>query len=72
MPERPGITGRTYCDHGQPVTVLAQWSRSPAAADYVQWLRPPRTAPRNVLVQHAGGGRTVRPFRGLRKEPCRA
>lgn len=62
------IIGRTYYDHGQPVTILAQWSRPPVAAGFVEWLRPPRTAPRNVLVQRAGGTRTVRPFRGLRRE----
>lgn len=66
------ITGRTYYEHGQPVTILAQWSGSPVAAGFVQWLRPPRTAPRNVLVQRASGERTVRPFRGLRKEASRA
>jgi hypothetical protein len=61
------ITGRTYYDHGQPVTILAQWSRSPVAAGFVDWLRPPRTAPRNVLIQRASGQPVVRPFRGLRK-----
>lgn len=65
------ITGRIYYDHGEPVTILAQWSRSPAAAGFMDWLRPPRSAPRNVLIGRADGSRTVRPFRGLRREVAR-
>jgi hypothetical protein len=64
----PGITGRTYHCRGQPVTVLAQWSTSPAAADLIVWLKRPRAAPRNVLIVAGDGRRIVRPFRGLRKE----
>jgi acetyl esterase len=62
------ITGTTYLEHGRPVVVLAQWSRSPVAAGPVLWLRPPKAAgPRNVLIERGDGSRVVRPFRGLRK-----
>jgi hypothetical protein len=64
-----GVVGRTYYDHGQPVTVLAQWTRPlPGDGSGVQWwFREPRNAPRNVLIRRACGGCAVRPFRGLRK-----
>lgn len=47
------IVGRTYLEHGQPVTVLIAWG--------------PGGGPRNVLVRRRGGELVVRPFRGLRK-----
>ncbi len=62
------VTGRMYLERGEPVTVLAQWSRSPVTAGFVDWLRPPKASgPRNVLIQRADGSRDIRPFRGLRK-----
>lgn len=55
-PRRPircdNITGQTYLEHGQPVTVLARWSGN---------------GPRSVLIQRADGSKVVRPFRGLRR-----
>jgi acetyl esterase len=47
------IVGRTYLEHGQPVTVLLAWG--------------PGGGPRNVLIRRANGQTVVRPFRGLRK-----
>ena len=64
------ITGSVYLERGQPVTVLIRWANTtrPGAADPgMIWLRPPKRAPRNVLMRGADGSRTVRPFRGLRK-----
>lgn len=62
------VTGRIYLERGEPVTVLAQWSRSPATVGLdVDWLWPPKVnGPRNVLIERADGSREVRPFRGLR------
>ena len=64
------MTGHTYLEHGQPVTVLARWRHSrsaPLPASLVLWLRPPSRSPRNVLIQRADGSKVVRPFRGLRR-----
>ncbi len=61
-----GIVGRTHLERGEPVVIVAQWSRSPATANPVDWLRPPRNAPRNVLIRRGDGSWDVRPFRGLR------
>ncbi|HEX2297394.1 MAG TPA: hypothetical protein VHH34_02555 [Pseudonocardiaceae bacterium] len=64
------MIGRSYLEHGHPVTVLARWA-APAPApqpDWLTWVRPPRpAAPRNVLIQRGDGTRVVRPFRGLRR-----
>jgi acetyl esterase len=49
------IVGRTYLEHGQPVTILTQWA--------------PGGGPRNVAIRRADGTVVVRPFRGLRKTP---
>ena len=67
------MIGKTYLERGQPVVVLARWGS-------VAWRCPPRPicfltggikdAPRNVLIQRAGGEQIVRPFRGLRKVPA--
>lgn len=46
------ITGKTYLERGQPVTVLVQWKGK---------------GPRNVLILRPDGTKVVRPFRGLRK-----
>jgi hypothetical protein len=48
----PGIVGRTYLDHGQPVVVLTQWAGK---------------GPKNVRIRRADGSECVRPFRGLRR-----
>ncbi len=47
------MTGRTYLERGQEVTVLTRWG--------------PGGGPRNVLIRRPGGALVVRPFRGLRK-----
>jgi len=64
------VTGRTYLERGQPVTVIAS-RRSTARwspAGTVTWLRPPRRhAPLNALIERADGSRIVRGLRGLRK-----
>lgn len=52
---REGITGRTYLEHGRPVSVLVQWG--------------PGGGPRNVLIRRQDGSKVVRPFRGLRRAP---
>jgi acetyl esterase len=69
-----GLTGRTYLECGQPVTVVTQWAAprplGPGAAAAVMWLRPPRPAPRNVLIRRPSGALVVRPFRGLRTPPA--
>jgi hypothetical protein len=67
------MIGRTYLEHGRPVTVLARWAAThPPASEAVTWLRPPKaSAPRNVLIEREDGSRTVRPFRGLRRPAYR-
>ncbi len=50
-----GMVGRTYFERGNPVTVIRQWG--------------PGGGPRNVLIRRNDGQLTVRPFRGLRKQP---
>lgn len=64
----PGMVGRSYLLHGQPVTVIARWAKPSPASGGVTWHRPPKPgAPRNVLLELADGSRTIRPFRGLRR-----
>lgn len=76
------IVGRTYYERGKPVEILAQW-RGPSEAlcdrDGVSreivvmapdWAKR-RSGPRNVLIRRENGELVVRPFRGLRREPCR-
>jgi acetyl esterase len=60
-----------YLERGSPVTVLVRWGRPgpPAPVPWLTWHRPPRRAPRSVLVRRAGGEVVVRPFRGLRRPP---
>jgi hypothetical protein len=66
------VTDRTYLERGEPVAVRIRWATVPPAAAAVIWHRPPRrNAPRNVLIERAGGRLVVRPFRGLRKGPDR-
>jgi acetyl esterase len=50
------VDGRVYLLRGEPVVVAA------VAASI-------KGTPRNVLLKLPGGGKTVRPFRGLRKPP---
>lgn len=49
------IVGRVYLEKGEPVTILVQWG--------------PGGGPRNVGILRADGTRTIRPFRGLRRQP---
>jgi acetyl esterase len=65
------ITGRSYLERGEPVTVLIQWRHSTGVpSPHVLWVKPPaRTGPRNVLIERADGSRVIRGFRGLRKMP---
>lgn len=67
------MIGRTYLLRGKPVTVLIAF-RLPSKANPLPpdppgllWHRPPKGAPRNVLIQYADGRLEVRPFRGLRR-----
>lgn len=46
---------RVYYERGAPVVILTWWG--------------PGGGPRNVAIERADGTRTVRPFRGLRKNP---
>lgn len=66
------MIGRVYLERGEPVTVLARWSRA-AGGERTHddgWHRPPKKrAPRNVLIERADGSKVVRPFRGLRRVP---
>jgi len=71
------ITGGTYLERGRPVLVLAQWrdakpGDTPGQAlpgdDPLAPIRS-RRVPRNVLIRHADGSETIRPFRGLRRPP---
>lgn len=55
------IVGRTYLEHGHPVTVLTQWG--------LKSLGQSHGGPRNVLIEREDGSCVVRPFRGLRKTP---
>lgn len=70
MTGRPAsMVGRIYLERAMPVVVLARWSVTHAAGpDPVLWLRPPKGAPRNVLIRRGDGSLTVRPFRGLRTQ----
>lgn len=52
------IVGRTYLEHGRPVTVLIQWGLKSRGESH--------GGPRNVLIAREDGSRVVRPFRGLR------
>ncbi len=67
------MIGRTYLEHGEPVTIVAAYALPskarplPACPDWLVWHRPPRSAPHNVLIQRADGTRLVRSFRGLRR-----
>lgn len=74
------MIGRTYLDPGDrlsgrrtpptPVTVLRRWGTAPAplAPLWLLWARPPRRAPRNVLVERPDGSQDVIPFpRRLRR-----
>jgi hypothetical protein len=65
-----GVIGRTYLEHGQPVTVLTRgnWKRPRPVPCDVIWLRPPKpSAPRSVLIRRADGQLVIRAFYGLRK-----
>ena len=61
--------GAVYLERGRPVVVLTRW-RAPGPAPrppWLLWAHPPKSAPRNVLIECADGSRVVRPFRGLRR-----
>lgn len=63
------MIGRTYLEHGKPVVALARWeiTRPGPVLGWLEWLTPPKGAPRNVLIRREDGTEVVRPFRGLRK-----
>ncbi|WP_047890972.1 hypothetical protein [Micromonospora sp. RV43] len=62
------ITGRTYLERGQLVTVLVQWrqQRKTERMPAHQLLTLGTHTPRNVLLRRPDGELVVRPFRGLR------
>jgi hypothetical protein len=66
------VTGRFYRLAGERVAVLAAFTLPskrnplPDRPPWLIWHRPPKGAPRNVLIEHVDGQREVRPFRGLR------
>lgn len=61
--------GRSYLERGRPVVVLAAYAPPskarplPPCPDWLTWRRPPKGAPRNVLIRRASGELVVRPFR---------
>jgi hypothetical protein len=62
------IVGGTYFLRGEPVTVLVAWRQQPKAERFsLPLVSTKATTPRNVLLEHADGSRSVRPFRGLRR-----
>lgn len=63
------MVGAVYVERGEYVTVIARWqsARRAQPASALVWHRPPRSAPRNVLIRRANGSLVVRPFRGLRR-----
>lgn len=67
-PERGGIVGLTYYERGRPVVVTIQWGPSGQRGI----ARGGRRAPRNVAIRREDGTVTVRPFRGLRRNPPEA
>lgn len=68
------MSAAVYLLRGEPVSVLARWNgksnpdlaRLQAALPLV---RLKANVPRNALVQRPDGTVTVRPFRGLRRQP---
>lgn len=68
MADRSGITGRTYIERGEPVTVITAWrqQRKVERLPVGPLLRLSTSSPRNVAVRRADGTVVVRPFRGLR------
>lgn len=67
------ISGRSYLERGEPVTVLVGWGpgggdKSITAAVFASAHKVPKQGPRNVMIERADGSRVVRPFfRALRK-----
>ncbi len=65
------ITGSTYLDRGEPVTVVAAWNGAvrdlPDLSGLLPHVRTKAHGPRNVMICRADGSGDVRPFRGLRK-----
>ncbi|WP_019074408.1 hypothetical protein [Streptomyces hokutonensis] len=65
------MTGRTYIERGQPVTVLTAYCARRAPDVTGGWLlfqwpgRRPSAGPRNVAIRRTDGSIVVRPFRGL-------
>lgn len=68
------ITGSTYLERGEPVTVAVAWcGKSNPDLSRLRELLPlvvtRPSGPRNVLIRRADGTTAVRGFRGLRKPP---
>lgn len=66
------ITGSTYLERGEPVTVAVAWcGKSNPDLSRLRELLPlvvtRPSGPRNVLIERGDGTTTVRGFRGLRK-----
>lgn len=66
-----GITGRTYLERGNPITVITAYNARRTPDTNTPWLhftwpgRRPAAGPRNVAIRRADGSTTIRPFRGL-------
>lgn len=61
MIAEPGIVGRTYYEKGKPVVIEIQWGLKSKGESH--------GGPRNVMIRRQDGTKTVRPFRGLRRNP---
>lgn len=65
------ITGSTYLERGEPVTVVAAWNGAvrdlPNLTGLLPLVRTKAHGPRNVMIRRGDGSTDVRPFRGLRK-----
>lgn len=62
------MIGRRYVLRGRLVIVTCAWNGTIRDLPRVPGIVTARTAPRNVEIEDEDGSRTVRPFRGLRRE----
>lgn len=61
------ITGSTYLERGEPVTVVAAWNGKKPEPGLLPLVTTRPDGPRNVMLRRADGVLVVRPFRGLRR-----